>query len=456
MHAISTVWSDAATQIFFSLGICQGSLLTMSSFNDFHDDVKRNAITVSIINCCTSFYLGFAIFTIVGFLAKQYTIPLDKIVSSGSSLIFIVYPTGLTQLPVAPLWCCIFFLMMFIVGVGSMIGCFQTVLAPLLDRFETLQRHQIKFRVIACLIGFACCLPMVCNGGFHLLDLVNTYGGGVNLLLLAIFELIAVAYIYGTNRLAEDIDMMWMAKKRRESLGEIEQSPQKSKTAQKRSRYWIVMWRYLTLIYLLFISLLWVINYSGSTGNAGKPDWSISLGWVFCALTLIPLPIVALVVWCRMGDSGVAAILTTKPMPLWGPVLEENRTGRYMDEEKFKDELSLLSFVETRTVKKDRMKKAKVKKGRYSTNSPGKSTDFDLVSHDGNNLVRYYPPKPTLKASKTNLNATKTNLNATKESINAEKSINAKTAMKGETKINAEMSTNAKEDSDNEWTLDHV
>ena len=91
---------------------------------------------------------------------------------------------------------------------------------------------------------------------------------------------------------------------------------------------------------------------------------------LFSALTLIPLPVVALIVWCRMGDSGVAAILATKPLPMWGPVLEENRKGKYAAAEKDRDEDNLLSLVETRAHKKDRMKRAKMKSGRYSTVTP--------------------------------------------------------------------------------------
>jgi len=366
------VWSDAATQIFFSLGICQGSLLTMSSFNEFHDNVKRNAIMVSIINCATSFYLGFAIFTIVGFLSKTYRIPLEKMVTSGSSLVFIVYPTGLAQLPVSPVWSCIFFLMMFIVGVGSMIGCFQTVMAPLMDRFETLQRHQTKFRLLCCLIGFLFCVPMIFNGGFHLLDLLNTFGGGVNLLLLAIFEIVALAYSYGIDRFVEDLNMMWAATCKMAG---------RDKVSSIKAGFWLIMWRYVTIVYLSFISILWIINYSAR--NSTEPEWAISLGWFFSALTLIPLPLVALIVWCRMGDSGVAAILATKPLPQWGPVLEENRTGRYADEEKDKDEASLLTKVVRLSQKGDRLKKAKVKSGRYS------GASRLLESHDGSAFFRF-------------------------------------------------------------------
>lgn len=247
----------------------------MSSFNEFHDNVKRNAITVSIINCATSFYLGFAVFTIVGFLSKTYSISLDKIVTSGSSLVFIVYPTGLSQLPVSPLWSCIFFLMMYTVGIGSMIGCFQTVIAPLSDRFETLRRNQTKFKICLCLFGFLMCVPMVCNGGFHLLDIMNTYGGGVNLLILAIFELIAVSYIYGTDRLVEDIDMMVQAKFHIEK-----RKMNESKPTRKTISCWVILWRYVTIFYLVFISTLWIYSYSSSTGSR-HPNWAIMLGWLF-------------------------------------------------------------------------------------------------------------------------------------------------------------------------------
>ena len=169
------------------------------------------------------------------------------------------------------------------------------------------------------------------------------------------------------------------------------------------------MWRYLTITYLLFVSVLWITSYSSRTGKAVEPPWAVELGWLFSALTIVPLPIVALVVWCRMGDSGVAAILSIKPLPLWGPVLEENRTGRYDEGEKAKDEGTLLDEIETRVIKKDRMKKAKMQKGRYSSGSAIRTTDFDMESHDGKNLVRYHPPKASVKkatkaASKTSVN----------------------------------------------------
>ncbi|KFM02756.1 Sodium-dependent proline transporter, partial [Aptenodytes forsteri] len=56
------VWSDAASQIFYSLGIGFGGLLSMASYNKFDNNVIRDTLVIAIGNCCTSFLAGFAIF----------------------------------------------------------------------------------------------------------------------------------------------------------------------------------------------------------------------------------------------------------------------------------------------------------------------------------------------------------------------------------------------------------
>ena len=48
------VWSDAATQIFYSLGVAFGGLMTMSSYNEFNNNIMRDTFVVCLGNCFSS------------------------------------------------------------------------------------------------------------------------------------------------------------------------------------------------------------------------------------------------------------------------------------------------------------------------------------------------------------------------------------------------------------------
>ena len=105
------VWADAAIQIFYSLGVCAGSLIAMSSYNRFDNNCLKNAFVVAFVNCGTSVFGGFAIFSVIGFMSKRADLKVEDVLEAGPGLTFVVYPEGLSKMPLAPMWSVLFYLM---------------------------------------------------------------------------------------------------------------------------------------------------------------------------------------------------------------------------------------------------------------------------------------------------------------------------------------------------------
>ncbi|XP_034023487.1 sodium- and chloride-dependent neutral and basic amino acid transporter B(0+)-like [Thalassophryne amazonica] len=152
------VWKDAATQIFYSLSIAWGGLMTLASYNNFHNNVFKDTFVVTLTNAGTSLFAGFAIFSILGHMAHVYGNPVGEVVKEGFGLAFIAYPDALSNASHSPLWSILFFVMLITVGLDS--------------------------------------------------QLQELFVGSWLPAILALLEVTGLCYIYGGNRFIKDIEMM--------------------------------------------------------------------------------------------------------------------------------------------------------------------------------------------------------------------------------------------------------
>ncbi|KAK5606918.1 hypothetical protein CRENBAI_013299 [Crenichthys baileyi] len=122
------VWINAAAQVFNSLGIAYGCMISMASYNKFNNNITRDVLIVSITNSLTSILAGLVIFSAVGYMSHKHNLPVDNIATDGPGLVFVVYPEVLSTMPGFQLWAPLFFIMLLCLGFDSQgIQCATTV-----------------------------------------------------------------------------------------------------------------------------------------------------------------------------------------------------------------------------------------------------------------------------------------------------------------------------------------
>ena len=75
------VWQTAFGQVFFSMTLAFGVMITYASFLHRKSDINNNALIVGLSDLGTSFIAGLAVFSVVGFLALQTTAANAKLMS---------------------------------------------------------------------------------------------------------------------------------------------------------------------------------------------------------------------------------------------------------------------------------------------------------------------------------------------------------------------------------------
>ena len=193
------VWSQAATQIFYSLGVTFGGLMTMSSYNKFDNNILRDTLIVSIGNCFSSVFAGFAVFSFLGHMAFKNCMEVADVVKSGPGLAFIAYPEAMSLLPASQLFSVLFFIMLVTLGLDSQFAMVDVLVAGLLDEFPHIFRvgHRKTYVVLFfCVIGFLLGIPILTNGGLHFFNLINDYSAWHGLLILALIFSCAINFGY--------------------------------------------------------------------------------------------------------------------------------------------------------------------------------------------------------------------------------------------------------------------
>ncbi|KAM4745828.1 sodium- and chloride-dependent GABA transporter ine [Anableps anableps] len=195
------VWVNAAAQVFNSLGLAFGYMISMASYNKFNNNITRDVLIVSLTNSFTSILAGLVIFSAIGYMSFKHNLPVDNIATDGPGLVFVVYPEVLSTIPGYQFWAPLFFIMLLCLGLDSQFGNVEVVVTYLKDQFgikvlQYLKREELLVLVV-CIVGLILGIPHVTQGGIYVFQLMDHCTAVVSLIFLAFFEVVAVCWIFG-------------------------------------------------------------------------------------------------------------------------------------------------------------------------------------------------------------------------------------------------------------------
>uniref|UniRef100_A0A8C8JNK8 Transporter n=1 Tax=Oncorhynchus tshawytscha TaxID=74940 RepID=A0A8C8JNK8_ONCTS len=297
------VWIDAGTQIFFSYAIGLGALTALGSYNRFHNNCYQDAFVLAMINSGTSFFAGFVVFSVLGFMAAEQGVDISKVAESGPGLAFIAYPKAVTLMPMAPVWAALFFFMLLVLGLDSQFVGVEGFVTGVMDMLPpksmagSLRREVVV--AICCITCFFIDLSMVTEGGMYVFQLFDYYSAsGITLLWQAFWECVVVAWVYGADRFMDDVARM---------------------IGYRPMPYMKWCWSYITPLVCVGVFLFHVVNYKPLTYNSvyTYPLWGEALGWCLALSSMLCIPITVLykLLRCKGSFTERWQHLTT---PVWG------------------------------------------------------------------------------------------------------------------------------------------
>lgn len=200
------MWLEASTQVFFALGLAMGPLIGLSSHSKRSSHVLRDAFLVGVTLLAVSLFSAIIVFSVVGLKAQLMKMnPCELVKAQGTGMIFVVLTEALNHMPAAPFWSFLFFFMLLLLGVDSQLGSINTLVTTLTDWKPLAKIHTEYIAGFVCVSLFVCTIPFTFGNGIYLFDLFDRFAATLPLLLIGLFEFIAVAWVLGVRRFFVDV-----------------------------------------------------------------------------------------------------------------------------------------------------------------------------------------------------------------------------------------------------------
>ncbi|MBU0682861.1 MAG: sodium-dependent transporter [Candidatus Omnitrophica bacterium] len=196
------VWLAATGQIFFTLSVGIGVILTYASYLKKGDDVALSGLTAVSMNEMAEVVLGASIVIPAAFVFFG-PIAIGDIANSGAfNLGFVTMPLVLGQMPFSEIFGFLWFGLLFLAGVTSSVSLAQPAIAFLEDEFNISRKQSV---LLFGIVTFVMCNAAIFFLSKGVVDELDFWGGTFCLVLFATIEVILFGWIFGINKAWEEV-----------------------------------------------------------------------------------------------------------------------------------------------------------------------------------------------------------------------------------------------------------
>ncbi|WP_216697416.1 sodium-dependent transporter [Anaerostipes faecalis] len=243
-HLGPTTFLAALGQLFYSMSLAMGIMITFGSYMPKKSDLEKSVSQVEIFDTGIAFLAGLMIVPSVFVFSNGDSSMLAK----GPSLMFVMLPKVFDSMAFGNVLAAVFFILVFFAALTSAISLLETLVAVIMDKFHVKRMTAcILMFIIACLMAIPSSFGFgiwshITIMGFSFLDFFDFLSNSVLMPIAAFLTCIFVAYIIKPDVIINEV----------ESSGEF-----------KRKPLFLVMIKYLAPICIIAILVFSIMEGLG-------------------------------------------------------------------------------------------------------------------------------------------------------------------------------------------------
>ncbi|MEV8027839.1 sodium-dependent transporter [Cellulosimicrobium funkei] len=296
----ANVWIAAYSQIFFSLSIAFGIMVTYASYRRRRSNLTTPGLVVAFSNSSFEILAGIGVFATLGFLAHEQGVGVGELEGiSGPILSFVTFPAIVSQMPGGPIFGALFFGSLAMAGFTSLLSILQVVSAGFQEKFGwTPRQASVRLGVVSAVISV---LLFSTTTGLVALDTADQWANNVGIVGSAVLMSVLV---------------LWVLRRGPELRYHLN-----AVSTFRLGPWWQVLVAVLAPLVLGYMLVSRIVTLVVD-GYEGYPAWYLALvGWGAIAFMVLAALVLTAMRWRRSPDDFV-------PWPPYPPGDAAAGTGR--------------------------------------------------------------------------------------------------------------------------------